>query len=122
MDNPFFKNNGPLKYSDILKYLCLKNDENNQDVNIIDIKDLKNSTSNEITFFHSKKYKTIANNSNTAKISIPKLNNSSFVSMVCSKSIFVISPKILRINTSAIISYCFKSEVVKDRGIKKIRR
>ena len=26
-----------------------------------DIKDLQNSKSNEITFFHSKKYKTIAN-------------------------------------------------------------
>ena len=62
MDNPFFKNNGPLKYRDILKCLSLENDENNQDLNIVDIKDLQNSKSNEITFFHSKKYKTLANN------------------------------------------------------------
>jgi UDP-3-O-[3-hydroxymyristoyl] glucosamine N-acyltransferase len=62
MDNPFFNNNGPFNYSDILKDLGLENDKNNQDQNIIDIKDLQNSKSNEITFFHSKKYKEIANN------------------------------------------------------------
>jgi UDP-3-O-[3-hydroxymyristoyl] glucosamine N-acyltransferase len=62
MENPFFKNNGPFKFSDILKDLGLENDENNQDQNIIDIKDLQNSKSDEITFFHSKKYKTAANN------------------------------------------------------------
>jgi len=62
MNNPFFKNNGPIKYRDILKYLNIKSDENNQDQNIIDIKDLQNSKSNEITFFHSKKYRIIANN------------------------------------------------------------
>ena len=61
MDNPFFKNNGPFKFSDILKELKLANDQNIQDQNIIDIKDLLNSKSNEITFFHSKKYKTAAN-------------------------------------------------------------
>ena len=62
MDNPFFKNNGPFKFRDILKELSLENDEKSQDQNIIDIKDLQNSQLNEITFFHSKKYKTIANN------------------------------------------------------------
>ena len=62
MDNPFFSNNGPFKLGDILKHLNLKNDENNQDQNILDVKDLQNSKSNEITFFHSKKYKIFANN------------------------------------------------------------
>jgi UDP-3-O-[3-hydroxymyristoyl] glucosamine N-acyltransferase len=61
MDNPFFKNNGPFKFRDILKDIGLKNNQNNQDQNIIDINDLLNSKSNEITFFHSKKYKTAAN-------------------------------------------------------------
>ncbi|MDA9794276.1 UDP-3-O-(3-hydroxymyristoyl)glucosamine N-acyltransferase [Candidatus Pelagibacter sp.] len=61
MDNPFFKNNGPFKIRDILAELKLGNDKNIQDQNIIDIKDLLNSKSNEITFFHSKKYKTAAN-------------------------------------------------------------
>ena len=62
MGNPFFKNNGPFKLRDILRDLNLINDQINQDQNIIDIKDLQNSKSNEITFFHSKKYKTVANN------------------------------------------------------------
>ena len=62
MNNPFFKNNGPFKFKDILKELCLENDEKDQNQNIIDIKDLHNCGSNEITFFHSKKYKTVANN------------------------------------------------------------
>ena len=61
MDNHFFKNNGPFRLRDILKDLNLANKEDDQDHNIIDIKDLQNSKSNEITFFHSKKYKEIAN-------------------------------------------------------------
>jgi len=62
MDNPFFKNNGPYKLRDILKDLNLENLDINLDHDIIDIKDLQNSKTNEITFFHSKKYKTDANN------------------------------------------------------------
>ena len=62
MDNPFFKNNGPFKFRDILRDLKLENNQNDQDQNIIDIKDLQNSKSNELTFFHSKNYKTAANN------------------------------------------------------------
>ena len=61
MDNPFFKNKGPFKFIDILKELNLENDKNYQDQNIIDIKDLQKSKLNEITFFHSKKYKIAAN-------------------------------------------------------------
>ena len=62
MDNHFFKNNGPFRLRDILKDLNLENIDKNLDHNIIDIKDLQNSKSNEITFFHSKKYKAVANN------------------------------------------------------------
>ena len=61
MVNLFFKNNGPFKFNEILKELNLDLDEKNKDLSIIDIKDLQNSKINEITFFHSKKYKTAAN-------------------------------------------------------------
>jgi UDP-3-O-[3-hydroxymyristoyl] glucosamine N-acyltransferase len=61
MINPFFKNNGPFKLIDLLKELKISNSENNNELIINDIKDLKNSQINEITFFHSKKYKEIAN-------------------------------------------------------------
>ncbi len=62
MLNPFFKNNGPFKFREILKDLNLKFDKKNEDLIINDIKDLQNSQLNEITFFHSNKYKSIANN------------------------------------------------------------
>jgi len=60
--NPFFKNSGPFKISDILQLINLKdlNIDNNQEIN--DIKDLFTSKINDITFFHSKKYKNIAKN------------------------------------------------------------
>ena len=62
MINPFFKNNGPFKFNEILKDLNLKLDKKKEDLIITDIKDLQNSQLNEITFFHSKKYKLAANN------------------------------------------------------------
>ena len=61
MDNPFFKNNGPFKFSQVLKELGIDNNKNNEDLDIFDINNLQNSKSNEITFFHSKKYKEAAN-------------------------------------------------------------
>jgi UDP-3-O-[3-hydroxymyristoyl] glucosamine N-acyltransferase len=62
MDQSFFKNNGPYKFGDILNILNLKVDKTNRDLIVTDIKDLQNSKFEEITFFHSKKYKIAANN------------------------------------------------------------
>ena len=61
MINPFFKNNGPFKIFDILDILDITDDEIVGNLEIFDIKDLSSSKKNEITFFHSKKYKDIAN-------------------------------------------------------------
>jgi UDP-3-O-[3-hydroxymyristoyl] glucosamine N-acyltransferase len=62
MVNPFFKNNGPFKLSQILNELNIKTDKINNDPDVFDIKDLQNSKTKEISFFHSKKYKIAANN------------------------------------------------------------
>ena len=62
MTNPFYKNNGPFKLSDILNILNIKDSNLNGDKEIKDIKDLNTSTESDITFFHSKKYKDIAKN------------------------------------------------------------
>ena len=59
MSNPFFKNQGPLKIFDIVKSLNI-NIKINQNKDIYDIKDLIASNENDITFFHSKKYKDAA--------------------------------------------------------------
>ena len=60
MSNPFFKNNGPFKISEILEILKIKLHKLNNNINIKDIKDLLNSQKEDITFFHSKKYKDVA--------------------------------------------------------------
>ena len=62
MQNPFFINKGPFKVLDILSELNLDNVDIDMDRKITDIKDLFTSNTNEITFFHSKKYKDIAKN------------------------------------------------------------
>ena len=61
MVNPFFKNTGPFKVSDILKILNLNPNQKYSDKVINDIKDLSTSNKNDITFFHSKKYRNAAN-------------------------------------------------------------
>ena len=60
MSNPFFKNYGPLMASEVIKSLNINMDVKYEDKKIHDIKDLVSSTENDITFFHSKKYKDVA--------------------------------------------------------------
>ena len=60
MVNPFFKNKGPFKIDEILNLIEERNIYNFKSQKIYDIKDLTNSTSKDITFFHSKKYKNLA--------------------------------------------------------------
>jgi UDP-3-O-[3-hydroxymyristoyl] glucosamine N-acyltransferase len=62
MSNPFFKNNGPLKFFDILEILKLNKENFDTDINVLDINDLLSAEKNEITFLHSKKYNKIAKN------------------------------------------------------------
>ena len=56
MSTPFFINQGPIKVSEINSYLNLNINIPNEDIEIIDIKDLSKANIQEITFFHSKKY------------------------------------------------------------------
>ena len=60
MSNPFFKNHGPFKLSEITNSLDINIDNSFNEKEIYDIKDLVSSTKNDITFFHSKKYKDAA--------------------------------------------------------------
>ena len=62
MINPFFNNNGPFKIYDILKIVNVSPDNNIKDQEITNIKDLLTAQKDEITFFHSKKYKEAAKN------------------------------------------------------------
>ena len=90
MNNPFFKNYGPFKIDDLLKYLNLSNiDKYNTDL-IHDVKDLSSAKKNELTFFHSKKYSSIASHTEASycvtlrslKDFLPKKCNKIFVDNV----------------------------------------
>ena len=59
MSNPFFKNHGPFKLSEIFKSLNIIIDAAYKDNEIYDIKDLSSSRENDITFFHSKNIKIV---------------------------------------------------------------
>ena len=59
MFNPFFKNQGPFNILEILKILDI-NSDSFQNKKIHDVKDLLNSTSKDLTFFHTKKYRDSA--------------------------------------------------------------
>ena len=62
MTNPFFKNSGSFKILDILELLNINCDEITINQEVEDIKDLLKSNKEDITFFHSSKYKDLAKN------------------------------------------------------------
>ena len=80
MSNPFFKNYGTIKVTEITQSLNINTNNSYEDKEIYDIKDLSSSVVNDITFFHSQKYKDIAKNTKASfclttdalKIYLPK--------------------------------------------------
>ena len=60
MVNPFFKNHGPYRFSEIISLVNSSKTKIEIDKEITDINDLVSAKEGEITFFHSKKYKNIA--------------------------------------------------------------
>ena len=76
MINPFFQNKGPLKIEKILSSIKVENNFENLDIEIFDIKDLVSASTNEITFFHSKKYETVASSTKASYcLTTNKLSN-----------------------------------------------
>ena len=62
MLNPFFSSHGPFKIGNIIELISASSSADNLDAEVIDIKDLSSANTNCISFFHSKKYKTFAQN------------------------------------------------------------
>ena len=60
MSHPFFKNYGPFKIADLLKDLKISYIENLGNNLVVDIKDLQTADKEHLTFFHSKKYHSLA--------------------------------------------------------------
>ena len=60
MNNPFFKNHGPFVINKLLENTDIKNKENFKKDKIYNISDLLSATKKDLTFFHSKKYSSLA--------------------------------------------------------------
>ncbi len=60
MINPFFKNHGPVSIFEIKKLLGINLQIHNKE-EVKNINDLTSATVNDITFYHSKKYRDLAN-------------------------------------------------------------
>ena len=76
MINPFFQKKGPLKIEKILSSIKVENSFENLDTEIFDIKDLVTASKNEITFFHSKKYESVASTTKASYcLTTTKLSN-----------------------------------------------
>ena len=62
MINHFFKNKGPFDIGDLLELSDITEKVNNYKIKITDIKDLTTAKNDNITFLHSKKYESLAKN------------------------------------------------------------
>ena len=60
MLNPFFKNVGPFNIEKLLAKTDIENKKNFKKDKIYNVSDLQNATRNDLTFFHSKNYSSIA--------------------------------------------------------------
>ena len=82
MINPFFKNVGPFDIDKLLSSIDVKNIENYKKDKIYDVSNLSASTGKDLTFFHSKKYYTLAS-STKASYCLTLANLSQFLPRSC---------------------------------------
>ena len=107
MANPFFKNTGPHLLSYLLDTLHLKVTDTDEHIN--DVKDLNSSESQDITFYHSKKYSDQAKTTK-ASYCITTENLKSFLPNTCKA---IISDKVL-LHTAQITKIFYPDSVSDD--------
>ena len=86
MLNPFFKNVGPFDIKTLLTNTQIKNNENFQKDKIYNVSDLVSATNKDLTFFHSKKYTSLASKTK-ASYCVTLKNLSKFLPDTCKKII-----------------------------------
>ena len=84
MINPFFKNNGPINIEKLLNNINIENSENYKKDKIYNVADLVAATSKDLTFFHSKKYSSIATKTK-ASYCVTQDNLVNFLPNTCKK-------------------------------------
>jgi UDP-3-O-[3-hydroxymyristoyl] glucosamine N-acyltransferase len=108
MNNPFFQNKGPLKLGKILNSIKTETNLENIETEVIDIKDLVTASTNDISFFHSKKYEIMAS---TTKASYC-LTTKKLSSILPKKCIPIEVDNVLV--TTAIITSMFYPDAITD--------
>ena len=109
MNNPFFKNKGPFKIDKLLKLAGINNLNNFKKSIIKDIKDLSAASKNNISFFHSKKYESVASKTK-ASFCITNDNLKDFLPNDCNK---IIVDNIL-IATAKVTKIFYPDSVIDD--------
>jgi UDP-3-O-[3-hydroxymyristoyl] glucosamine N-acyltransferase len=115
MINPFFHNKGPLKIKEVLSSINTENSFENLDIEIFDIKDLVTASSNEITFFHSKKYES---NASTTKASYCLTTNN--LSNILPKNCKPIEVDNVLVSTAMITSMFYPDAITDDFDVHAI--
>ena len=109
MINPFFQNKGPFRLDKILSSIKVENNFENLDIDIFDIKDLVSASTNEITFFHSKKYESVAS---TTKAGYCLTNNK--LSNILPKNCKPIEVDNVLVSTAMITSMFYPDAITDD--------
>ena len=119
MINPFFKNRGPFNIEKLLKLSSITNNRNFKKYIIRDVKDLVTATKNDITFFHSKKYETLASKTK-ASFCITTKNLSDLLPKNCYK---ILVDNVL-ISTSQITKTFYPDSINDDfdKSVKDIKK
>ncbi len=108
MNNPFFKNKGPFDIGKLLELSGINNPDNFKNFKVNDIKDLSSSKKNHISFFHSKKYNSVAGKTN-ASFCITTEELKDYLPLNCKK---IIVKNVLI--ATAKITYLFYPDSVTD--------
>ena len=118
MINIFFKNKGPFKIEKLLKLSNIDNKNFSSD-QIQDIKDLLSATKSDITFFHTRKYHSLASKTK-ASYCITTNNLSQFLPSTCKKIIV----KNVLIATAKITEIFYPNSVTDDfdKNVKDIKK
>ena len=100
MINPFFKNKGPFKIEKLLKLAEINNDDKFNKFNVLDIKDLLTAKKNHISFFHSKRYESLASKTK-ASFCLTTKNLVNILPRTCKKiivnNVFIATSKITKV-------------------------
>uniref|UniRef100_UPI00404B11A7 UDP-3-O-(3-hydroxymyristoyl)glucosamine N-acyltransferase n=1 Tax=Candidatus Pelagibacter sp. TaxID=2024849 RepID=UPI00404B11A7 len=116
MNNPFFKNHGPFDLLDLLKNnydleFSLTDISKNKHI-IKDVKNLENATSNDITFFHSIKYKDLAQKTKA----IACITKKEFLNFLPKDCIKIICPNVLFL-TALVTSKLYPDSVIDNNNL-----